>query len=560
MKVEMKEKRESVLTLVEEAFEKYSDRIALVYLGQQVTYAKLRELIDRFVTSLANLGIKHQDKVIIYIPNTPQWVISCLAVMKIGGVPVPISPIYTPLEVSYISNDCGAETVICQDTNFGYVREVTTKSPLKRIIYTNVADLLPRWKKWVGFIFDKVPRGRTERADGVYHFLDLLKSSPNPPQVEIRPREDLSLMLYTGGTTGIPKGVPFSHASFYYIILEMAEVIKGTHVEEGKSKMVFTLPLFHLVGEGVFLGYLLLYGNTTILMPRVEVDAVLDYIQHYKADLFVGVPALYRMILENDRLDQYDLSSLRYCWSGADVLPLEVFRRCQSRVNLPIHQLYGTTETGLVAFTPLNKEPMPKSVGIPARVNGVIHKKITLVDADTLEPVPQGTPGELLLSCPSYLLNTYWNKPEETAESFVELDGEIYYRTKDVVEMRNGEYYFVDRSADVIKYKGYRVSASEIETVLQDHPAVIGACVVGIKDPRVGERIKAFVVLKEDVRGVSVPDLLKWCRAKLSPYKIPHYIEFRDSLPKSKVGKLLRREMREEERRRQAKEAGKEGL
>ena len=189
------------------------------------------------------------------------------------------------------------------------------------------------------------------------------------------------------------------------------------------------------------------------------------------------------------------------------------------------------------------------SIGSPLK-----SRKCKIVDPDTLEPVSTGETGELLVTS-DYTIKQYWNKPEETRRAYVEIDGETYYRMGDYVRQdEQGEIHYIERSADIIKYKGYRVSASEIETVLQDHPTVIGACVVGVPDPRVGERIKAMVVLKEDARGVDAPELLKWCRERLAPYKIPQYIEFRDMLPKSKVGKLLRREIREEERRRISKE------
>ena len=279
-------------------------------------------------------------------------------------------------------------------------------------------------------------------------------------------------------------------------------------------------------------------------MPRPEVDAILECIQRYKADLFLGVPTLYRMILENSRLDQYDLSSLRYSWSGGDVLPAEVFNRWERKMGVPLHQLYGSTEGELHTATRLSGKPTYGSVGVLATCGG---KKYQIVDPETLKPVPEETPGELLV-CAPFFLNYYVNKPDETADSFVSLEGDIYYRTRDVVAMKDGELHFVDRSADVIKHKGYRVAASEIEAVLQSHPTVIGACAVGVPDPKVGERIKAFVILKEDVRGVSSHQLTKWCRERLAPYKVPQYIEFRDMLPKSKVGKLLRREMRDEER------------
>jgi len=287
-------------------------------------------------------------------------------------------------------------------------------------------------------------------------------------------------------------------------------------------------------------------------MPIPQVDPILKAIEKYRVTLFLGAPTLYRMILENDRLDLYDLSSLKYCWSGGDVLPLEVFNRWKAKFHVPIYQVYGATEVGFVAMTPLAEEPLPAAVGRP-----LPSREIRIVDPETLEPVPPGTPGELLVTS-EYISKGYWKKPEESGKAYVKIDGRIWYRMNDFVRTdQDGQLYYVDRGADIIKYKGYRVSCSEIEAVLQDHPAVIGACVVGVPDSRVGERIKGIVVLKEDVRGISGSELLKWCRDRLAPYKIPQYIEFRDMLPKSKVGKLLRREIRDEERRRIRKEKGK---
>jgi long-chain acyl-CoA synthetase len=286
-------------------------------------------------------------------------------------------------------------------------------------------------------------------------------------------------------------------------------------------------------------------GNTAVLMPTPQVDAILEAIERNRATLFLGAPTLYRMILENDRLKFYDLSSLKYCWSGGDVLPSEVYNRWKQKFGLPIRQIFGSTEVGFVAVSPMDKEPVPGSLGFP-----LPSRQVKIVDPDTLEPVPPNMAGELLVTS-DYIPKGYWNKPEETAEAYVELDGKIWYRMKDFVRMDDeGQIYYMDRSADVIKHKGFRVSCSEIESVLQDHPAVVGACVIGVPDGKVGERIKAVVVLKQDARGVGGTDLTKWCRDRLAAYKIPSYIEFRDMLPKSKVGKLLRREIREEERRR----------
>ncbi len=536
---------EEVITGFERIAESFPDNTALVYLGEKFTYRQLKELIYRFATALYEMGIRHDDKVMLYIPNCPQWIIAFLAIQKVGGVPVPTSPIYTPFEISYQLNDSDAETIICQDTNFGYVSEVFEKTPLKRIIVTNLVDLVPRWKRAIGWFFDRVPYGVVEKRENVYFFKELLaKHQPDPPKVDINPREHLAYILYTGGTTGVPKGVPGTHSGMVSYIKDYYQVIEG-FVSEGDDRFLLVNPLYHIMANGMFMGIGLTLGNPTILMPTPNVDAILESIQRYKVTLLLGVPTLYRMILENERLDMYDLSSLKYCWSGGDVLPLEVFNRFKDLTGQPIYQVYGSTEVGHLCLSSMAEEPAPQSLGKPFET-----REVKIVDPDTLEEMPRGEVGELLVT--SEFILDYWKKPEETAESFVELEGRRWYRMGDFVKVDDrGELVYVDRQADVIKHKGYRVSASEIEAILQDHEAVLGACVVGVADPKVGERIKAIVVMKEDARGVGGNELIRFCREKLASYKIPSYIEFRDMLPKSKVGKLLRREIRDEERRKQ---------
>lgn len=540
-------------TFFEQACERWPENPALIYLGESFSFRRLKELIDRFATALHHLGVRDNDRVMLYIPNCPQFLVSYFAAQKIGAIPVPVSPIYTAFEMEYMVNDSGAETVVCQDTNFGYVREVFPKTPLKRVIVVKLTELLPWWKKAIGALFDKVPHGTVDYDGDVYFFKGLIQRyPPQPPEPEINPKEHLAYILYTGGTTGFPKGVPNTHAAMVSAINGYREATEG-HVREGVDRLIIVSPLFHVMSQQAIIALGLDRGNLTVLMPFPQIDAVLEAIDRYKITLFVGVPALYRMILENDRLDFYDLASLRYCTCGGDVLPVEVFNRWKGLCGVPIRQDYGCTEQGLVILSPWDRDPVPGALGFP-----IPSKELKIVDPKSLESVPVNTSGELLVRS-DLQMNGYWNKPEETASSFLETDGKRWYRTKDYVRMDGqGEIYYVDRSADVIKYKGYRISASEIEAALQDHPAVIGACTVGVADPKVGERIKAIVVLKEGVRGVGSTELIKWCRDRLAPYKVPQYIEFRDMLPKSKVGKLLRREIREEERRRSAKERQKE--
>ncbi|MDO9536463.1 MAG: AMP-binding protein [Bacillota bacterium] len=537
---------EEVITGLERIMAAFPQKVALVYLGEKITYGLLKELIYKFATGLYELGIRKNDKVMLYIPNCPQWLIAYFAIQKIGAVPVPTSPIYTPYEIAYQLNDSGAETIICQDVNFGYVTEVFEETPLKRVIVTNLVDLLPSWKKTVGWFFDRIPRGVVEKSNNVHLFMDIIRKYPaSPPKVQIDPKEHLAYILYTGGTTGVPKGVAGTHSGMVSYIKDYYPVIEG-HVSEGDDTFLLVNPLFHIMANGMCMGIGLTLANPTIIMPVPNVDAILEAIQRYKVTMLLGVPTLYRMILENDRLELYNISSLKYCWSGGDVLPEEVFNRFKALTNRAIYQVYGSTEVGHLSLSSMDQDPKPKSLGIPFST-----REVMVVDPDTLEEVPHGEVGELLVT--SEFILDYWNKPEETAESFVQIGDKRWYKMGDFVRTdERGELEYVDRRADVIKHKGFRVSASEIEAILQDHEAVIGACVVGVADEKVGERIKAIVVLKEDARGVGGTELIRWCRERLASYKIPQYIEFRDMLPKSKVGKLLRREIRDEERRKQA--------
>jgi long-chain acyl-CoA synthetase len=270
------------------------------------------------------------------------------------------------------------------------------------------------------------------------------------------------------------------------------------------------------------------------------------YVQRYRAKTLFGVPTLYRMILEHDRRDFYDITSLRYCFTGGDVLPQEVLRRWMDHFGTRIYQGYGATETcGGVTMVSVTGDPPLDTIGTL-----MPEKEIRIADPETMEELPLGSTGELVVSS-RFMIESYWNKEDETRECFVEIDGRLWYKTGDLVRLdEQGYMYFVDRTADMIKHKGYRISASEIEAAIKDHPAAISSCVVGVPDERVGERIKAFVVLKEDARGITGNELIRWCKSRMTAYKVPEYIEFRDMLPKSKVGKYLRRELRREERER----------
>jgi long-chain acyl-CoA synthetase len=535
---------ESIYRAFESTAKRVPGQTGLLYLGQKHTYAQLLDKTERVAGALLDMGLQKGDRAILFIPNCPQWIVAWFALQKVGAVAVPITPYYGPRDLEYIANDSGAETIFCLDTNFGYVARVRPGTALKRAIVTTMIDALPLWKRVLGRALNKVPVGSVRLDAKTLRFDRLLRQRvPSRAHCEPSGGDEIAIMLYTGGTTGHPKGVPISHALFLEAVREQRRNSEAL-IPVGRDVLIQGAPLYHILGQVLGVGALL-HGEQVVLLPRLNFDALFDHIQHYRATTLFGVPAMFRMILEHDRVDQYDLSSLTYCFSGGDVLPGEVARRWERKFGKPIYQGYGATETcGGISLTPAG-QPFPEgTVGKIAR-----HQQVMIINPDSLEPMPPGEPGEVWVSS-AHMVDSYWNKPEETARFFVQINGQQWYRTGDMARLdEEGWLFYQDRSADVIKHKGYRVAASHVEAVLQEHPAVIAACVVGIPDPSIGERIKAFVVLRDDVKGVTAYDLSAWCRERLAPYEVPSYIEFRDMLPKSKVGKLLRRELRAEEQR-----------
>jgi long-chain acyl-CoA synthetase len=532
----------SIYDAFEETAAKAGDKAALIFLGERYSYRFLKKAAEKASESLFQLGVRKQDKFILYTQNCPQWVVCWLALQRIGAVPVPVSPIYTIHDLEYIASDAGAVGILSADTNFGYTKKLKEKGVLNLVVVSNIGDMLPWWKRLIAHGFDRIPDGKVN-DEGTVHFKSLLSRNPDRShKADCRPDEILEI-LYTGGTTKFPKGVPISHAVYHDSFLAQLKVSEPL-VPLNHNIIVQGAPLFHVLGQLFGLGPICLTGATVIIMPRVNLDALMLYVQRYRAKTLFGVPTLYRMILEHDRRDFYDLSSLKYCFTGGDVLPQEVLKRWMQHFGSRIYQGYGATETcGGVTMVQVTGDTPLDSIGTL-----MPEKEIRIVDPESLMPVSAEGTGELIVSS-RLMIDGYWNKEEETRECFVEMDGKRWYRTGDLLRMDDQQnLYFVDRTADMIKHKGYRISASEIEAAIKDHPAAISACVVGVPDPRVGERIKAFVVLKQDAQGITGNELIRWCKSRLTAYKVPEYIEFRDMLPKSKVGKYLRRELRREER------------
>ena len=315
---------DTVYGYFETAVKEFGSNSALVYLGTTWSHDQLKDMFERFASSIHEMGIKRGDKVVLYISNLPQWLIAWFGLARLGVIPVPISPIYTPVDLKYIINDSGAETVLCMDTNFGYVEEVFPETTLKRIIVTNFVEMLPLWKKLLGKAFNKIPKGKHSRGTNIFPFKRLLRkpASALPPYSDLGiGGDDIAVMLYTGGTTGFPKGVPFPNRKMLTSCLAQRSLSESV-IPKGEDVIVHSAPLFHTLGLVLAVAGSLA-GDTCVLLPKMHLDGLMNHIERFKAKTFFGVPSLYRMVLEHKRADYYDLSSLKYCFGGGMYYPLK---------------------------------------------------------------------------------------------------------------------------------------------------------------------------------------------------------------------------------------------
>jgi len=521
----------SVHQAFDEATERAAGRPAVVFYGRTITYRELRDATDRLANALASLGVRKGDRVALYLLNSPQFIIAYFAALKCGATVTPISPVYTSHEVRYQLEDSGARAIVCQDILYEKVQK--SGAAVDLAIVTNVNEYLPALKR----MFAK-------KADvgGKVHWLqDLLKKHPaQAPRVAIEPGKDLAALPYTGGTTGNPKGVMLTH---YNLVAAQAMGQAAFSVfEPGKEVILAFLPFFHIYGQVVIMLNGLCQGNLLVLFTSPDTEAILEAMERYRATVFYGVPTLYEYLKDHKDTNKVDWRRLKLVLSGADTLHDSTMKGWARRTGSNIIEGYGLSET--CATSHVNPLHRPKSGSFGCPITGM---QAAVMNGETLEFVPPGETGELVLSGPN-VMQGYWKRPEETARSFVEKSGVRWMRTGDIVRMdEEGYFHFFDRSKDLIKFKGYSIFAKDVEDVLYGHPQVKAAGVIGVADPAVGQRIKAIVVLQGDARGkVSEDEIKSYCREQLAEYKVPHIVEFRGELPKTDVGKVSRRELREE--------------
>ncbi len=536
----------SVPEIFDRTADKYATKTALIFYGNKISYKKLKELIDRFATALADLGVIKGQTVALFLLNCPQYVIAYFAALKVGAKVTPISPVYTSKEVKHQLEDSEAETIICQDILYDNVEK--TGIPLKNVILTNIAEYLPALKKLLGKsalgkVYGEmhVPTPSFIEEAGLHQFQTLIKKyPPEPPQIQIQPREDIAALPYTGGTTGLPKAAILTH--YNIVSLQTQTVSFWPIFEEGKEVAIAFLPFFHIYGQVVVMLNGLVQGSTLVLFTTPDVDDILSAMERYQASAFYGVPTLFEYLKEYEKTDRVNWKRLKMIACGADTLHESTIKDWERRTESKILEGYGMTETTAVSHGSPFDRPKTGSFGVP--LPGVTA---AVVDADGTEFKQIDEVGELILHGPN-MMQGYWKRPEETEEAIIEIDGKKWLRTGDLVRMdEEGYFHFFDRKRDLIKYKGYSVFARHVEEVLYKHPQIKAAGVVGVPDPKVGQLIKAYVVLQTEARGkISEEEITEFCRENLAHYKIPKIIEFRGELPKTDVGKVSRRELREE--------------
>ena len=513
----------------------YAGKTALVSLDCSISYGELEGYSDSLACALAGMGVKKGDRVATMLPNCAQHVIAFHGIIKAGAVAVPCNVMMKGEELAYILNDSGPETMICLDALYPLIQMIIEKTSLKNIITVHIKDFYQEGS-WVPPVLslDKMT------FPGVTDFMEALKdNSAGLPAPDISPREDLALILYTAGTTGFPKGVMETHYNMVYNCLSHSHLMHLTDSDVNLQIM----PMFHTSGYFLGLHPTLYQGGTVVMMPMFDPVVFLKTIDRYKVNTLFAPPTLFVALVNHPQLSRYDLKHFRLATGCGAPVPIPLQKRWEELTGVALTNGWGMTETNCGGIMSLPYKKNLDSMGVP--VAGEV--KITGPEGATL---PRGQVGEICFRGPQ-VAKGYWNKPEETALAF---DPKGWLHTGDAGYIDGeGFIYFVERIKDLIIASGYNIAPTEVEAMLMKHPAVMETAVIGVPDQYRGETVKAFIALREEYRGkVTEEEIKAFCRENISTYKSPRIVEFMDELPKSAVGKVLRRKLREMERERSA--------
>jgi long-chain acyl-CoA synthetase len=537
--------RANLARLLDDAAKRWPGRTALVYEGRSISYARLADMAWRFGGALAGMGVGKGSRVGLILPNCPQGVAAFFGALRIGAVVVQNNPTYPERELRHQLGDAGVDVVVCLDLVYDKVRRLRGDAGIREVVVTSVLDEMPPLKRVLG---PYTRRGREATApiakdEPVRRWREVLRSSQGPaPEAAVDPEADLALLQYTGGTTGLSKGVMLSHAN---LLANATQCVAWfPDLEAGGETILAAVPFFHVYGLTVCLTFGTRIGATLVLLPRFDVARVLDAIARHRPTLFPGVPTMYIAINRAAAKGGHDLSSIKACLSGAAPLPVEVADEFERLSGGRLVEGYGLTETSPVTHAnPILGKRKVGTIGMPIPST---LARVTDPDDPGRELRP-GRTGELAIKGPQ-VMRGYWNRPEETAA--VLRDG--WLLTGDMATMDDEGYFaIVDRKKDLIIAGGYNIYPREVEEALHEHPKVQEACVAGVPDPYLGEIVKAYVVPR-DGADVTAEELIGFLRERLARYKVPRRVEFRDELPKSMIGKVIRRKLVEEEHARAA--------
>jgi long-chain acyl-CoA synthetase len=519
--------------VLEATAKEHPDRVAIAFFDGEITYGELNVLCNQFAVALARLGVKRGDRVALFLPNIPQFVIAYFGVLKAGAVLTAISPFHREREVEYQLCDSEATAIIALDSLYSVVANVWQKTKLKHVVVTSAEEYAAK---------TPVAASMLEQKAGVCSFQELLKehADAKPPQMHLNPREDLAALQYTGGTTGAPKAAMLTHMNLVSNAIAFAAWLKGT---TAKETFLTALPLFHIYGMTTSMNAPISLAAKMVLMPRFDPLTALETIQKCKVTVFCGVPTMYAILLANPALSTFDLTSIRACISGASPLPPQVQRKFMEVTGGFLAEGYGLSEASPVTHcNPVDKTMKTVRVGSIGLPLPDTDACIFDVETGTKRLKPNET-GELAVKGPQ-VMKGYWHSAEETAS--VLRDGWLF--TGDIARMdEDGYFYITDRKKDLIKYRDYSVYPREIEDVLYEHPSVKLCAVVGKPDRTAGEIPKAFVVLKDGASATEA-EIMAFVNGKVAPYKAIREIQFRKELPLSSAGKVLRRVLQEEEK------------
>lgn len=533
-----------VYSFLEETAARYPDRPCTIFKGRVVTYRQMNELTDRMAAALASIGVKKGDRVGIFIPNTPQFVIAYYGILKAGGIVIATNPLYTPREIEHQLNDSGIETMVVMSNFYNRIKEVQPKTKLKRLIVTNIKEQLP---PVLALLFtlakEKKDGHRVELAPGDVWMKDLLAqhAANQRPKLALT-GDDIALFQYSGGTTGLSKAAIATHSNLVANTLQMRAWFHMAR--DGQEITLMAIPLFHVYGMVAGMGLALAIGATLVMVPNPrDLPDVLENASKFKPTIFPAVPALFNAINNHPdvKAGKYNLSSLKACISGSAPLLLETKQTFEKLTGATVVEGFGLSEaptaTHCNPFIGANK---PGSIGMP--LPDVEVKIVSLEDGKT--EMPMGQEGEMVIRGPQ-VFKGYWNMPTETANTLRDLGdgGGPWLFTGDIAKMdEDGYFYIVDRKKELIKPGGFQVWPREVEEVLIQHPAILEVGVAGVPDAHAGEAVKAWVVYKPGLKATD-DELRAFCKERLTGYKVPKFFEVRDALPRTTVGKVLRREL-----------------